>query len=50
MKCYELYNIHVYVVMFIGYGFCMVTFMSKSLAGGNAFSCIKSMLNFVTLR
>ena len=32
--------------MFVGYGFCIITFMSKSLAWGYIFSCIKSMLTF----
>ena len=44
------YNIHAYVVMFIESGFCIVTFVSKSLAGGHAFSCIRPMLNFLGLR
>ena len=36
--------------MFIEYGFCIVTFVSKSLAGGYASSYIRPMLNFLGLR
>ena len=35
--------------MFIEYGFCIITFVSKSLAWGYAFNCIRPMLNFLEL-
>ena len=46
----DSYIIHIYIVMFTEYGFCIATFMSKSLCGGYAFSCIRIMLNFLRLR
>ena len=44
------HNIHVYVVMFIDYGFCMVIFVTKFLVEGYAFSYIRPMLNFLKLK
>ena len=39
-------NICVYVVMFAEYEFCIITFVSKSLAGSYASNCIESMINY----
>ena len=50
--CYhcDLYNILVYTVTFIDYGFCIVTFVAKLFTEGHSFDCIRPMLNFLMLR
>ena len=50
MNCVTIITFYAYVVIFIDYGFCIITFVSKFLAGGYAFSCIRPMLNFLKLR
>ena len=46
----DLYNIHVYAVTFVDYGFCIVIFVAKLFTEGHCFDCIRPMENFLILR
>ena len=48
--CCDHYNIQVYTVIFIDYGICMVTFVTKFYTEGHTLSCIRPMLNFLKMR
>ena len=46
---HDLYNIQVHVAIFIDYGFCIITFVTKLSTEGHSFGCIRPMVNFQIL-